>query len=49
LQHGAYSFADLGSRNGSWVNGQPVNEVALGPGDRIRIGSTEIEFQVRGG
>jgi hypothetical protein len=48
LQHGAYGFADLGSSNGSWVNGQPVNEVALGPGDRIRIGSTEIEFQVRG-
>jgi hypothetical protein len=48
LQHGAYSFADLGSRNGSWVNGEPVNEVALGPGDVIRIGSTEIEFQVRG-
>ncbi|MGH2456168.1 MAG: FhaA domain-containing protein [Candidatus Limnocylindria bacterium] len=48
LQHGAYSFADLGSRNGSLVNGQPVNEIALGPGDRIRIGSTDIEFQVRG-
>jgi hypothetical protein len=48
LQHGAYSFADLGSRNGSAVNGQPVNEVALGPGDVIRIGSTEIEFEVRG-
>lgn len=47
LQHGAYSLADLGSRNGSWVNGHQVNEVALGPGDVIRIGSTEIEFQVR--
>jgi hypothetical protein len=47
LQHGAYSFADLGSRNGSWVNGEAVSEVALGPGDLIRIGSTEIEFQVR--
>jgi FHA domain-containing protein len=47
LQHGAYSFADLGSRNGSWVNGHAVSEVALGPGDVIRIGSTEIEFQVR--
>jgi hypothetical protein len=47
LQHGAYSLADLGSRNGSLVNGQPVSEVALGPGDLIRIGSTEIEFQVR--
>ena len=48
LQHGAYSFADLGSRNGSNVNGQPVSEIALGPGDIIRIGDTEIEFQVRG-
>ena len=48
LQHGAYSFADLGSRNGSTVNGQPVTQIALGPGDVIRIGDTEIEFQVRG-
>lgn len=48
LQHGAYSLADLGSRNGSWVNGDQVTEMALGPGDRIRIGTTEIEFQVRG-
>jgi len=48
LQHGAYGFADLGSRNGSFVNGHQVNEIALGPGDVIRIGSTEIEFQVRG-
>ncbi|MEO8246692.1 MAG: DUF3662 and FHA domain-containing protein [Chloroflexota bacterium] len=48
LQHGAYGFADLGSRNGSFVNGQAVSEIALGPGDVIRIGSTDIEFQVRG-
>jgi hypothetical protein len=47
LQHGAYSFTDLGSRNGSFVNGQPVTQVALGPGDRIEIGETQIEFQVR--
>jgi Protein of unknown function (DUF3662)/FHA domain len=48
LQHGAYSFADLGSRNGSRVNGQPVQEVALGPGDVIQIGSTTLEFGVNG-
>jgi len=47
LQHGAYSFADLGSRNGSSVNGQTVSQIALGPGDLIRVGDTEIEFQVR--
>lgn len=48
LQHGAYSFTDLGSRNGSSVNGQPVSQIALGPGDIIEIGDTRIEFQVRG-
>jgi hypothetical protein len=48
LQHGAYSFTDLGSRNGSTVNGQPVSQIALGPGDVIDIGDTRIEFQVRG-
>lgn len=47
LQHGAYSFADLGSSNGSSVNGQPVSQIALGPGDVIQIGDTEVEFQVR--
>jgi FHA domain-containing protein len=47
LQHGAYGFTDLGSRNGSTVNGQPVSQIALGPGDVIRIGDTQIEFQVR--
>jgi hypothetical protein len=47
LQHGAYGFADLGSRNGSTVNGELVSQIALGPGDVIQIGDTEIEFQVR--
>ena len=48
LQHGAYGFVDLGSRNGSMVNGQRVQEVALGPGDIIQVGSTTIEFGVHG-
>lgn len=47
LQHGAYGLFDLGSVNGSLVNGQPVSEIALGPGDVIRIGDTEIVFGVR--
>jgi hypothetical protein len=46
LQHGAYGFVDLGSRNGSLVNGQQVQEVALGPGDVIQIGNTTIEFGI---
>jgi hypothetical protein len=46
LQHGAYGFADLGSRNGSAVNGHAVQQVALGPGDIIQIGNTTIEFGI---
>jgi hypothetical protein len=48
LQHGSFAFADMGSRNGSTVNGQAVTEVALSSGDLITMGSTEIEFAVRG-
>jgi hypothetical protein len=48
LQHGAYGFVDLQSRNGSIVNGQRVEEIALANGDRIRIGNTNMEFRLRG-
>lgn len=48
LQHGAYEFVDLQSRNGSSVNGRPVEGIALADGDRIRIGGTSIEFRLRG-
>jgi hypothetical protein len=48
VQHGAYGFVDLQSRNGSTVNGQSVDEIALADGDRIRIGNTNVEFRLRG-
>jgi pSer/pThr/pTyr-binding forkhead associated (FHA) protein len=35
---------DLASTNGTFVNGQRVEERALAPGDRIQIGSNEIAF-----
>lgn len=37
---------DLGSMNPATVNGQPVDEVKLRPGDRIEIGRTQFEFQL---
>jgi serine phosphatase RsbU (regulator of sigma subunit)/pSer/pThr/pTyr-binding forkhead associated (FHA) protein len=41
----AWTFQDLGSRNGSWVNGVEVQRpVTLKPGDRIRLGSSELVF-----
>lgn len=37
---------DLRSRNGTFVNGQRVNEAELKPGDRVRIG--QCEFVIEG-
>jgi pSer/pThr/pTyr-binding forkhead associated (FHA) protein len=36
---------DLGSTNGTVVNGQPVKEVQLRAGDRIRFGKVEASFE----
>jgi pSer/pThr/pTyr-binding forkhead associated (FHA) protein len=35
-------LTDLGSTNGTRVNGQRVREVVLGAGDRITMGDTVI-------
>jgi hypothetical protein len=39
-RRGGLLIADLGSTNGTWVNDRRVQEMALGEGDRIRIGDT---------
>jgi hypothetical protein len=39
-----YWIVDLGSMNGTLVNGKPVERVRLEDGDRITLGSTEIVF-----
>ena len=36
---------DLGSTNGTVVNGQPVKEVQLRAGDRIKFGKVEASFE----
>jgi pSer/pThr/pTyr-binding forkhead associated (FHA) protein len=38
---------DLGSNNGTFVNGNRVTEAQLHDGDIIRIGETEVEFTGR--
>ncbi len=35
---------DLGSRNGTFVNGQRVQRARVVPGDRIRLGATELRI-----
>jgi pSer/pThr/pTyr-binding forkhead associated (FHA) protein len=39
-RRGTLVLSDLGSSNGSFVNDRRVDSVALGAGDRIRIGTT---------
>ena len=46
---GTLVYADLGSTNGSRVNGVPVTEVVLGVGDRLEVGDTAIIVEVATG
>lgn len=41
-RRGTLVFTDLGSTNGSRVNGSRVTEVVLGEGDRIEVGDTVL-------
>jgi hypothetical protein len=47
-RRGTLVYADLGSTNGSRVNGVPVNEVVLGVGDRLEVGDTALVVEVAG-
>jgi transcriptional regulator with GAF, ATPase, and Fis domain len=44
LRDGRYVLADLGSSNGTFVNGIPVKERTLEHGDRIRVGDSVLMF-----
>jgi hypothetical protein len=39
---GVLVLCDLGSTNGTWVNGARISEVAIGVGDGIEVGGTSI-------
>jgi hypothetical protein len=45
---GQLVLADLGSTNGTRVNGHVVREAVVGPGDRIELGATRLEILDRG-
>jgi hypothetical protein len=47
-RRGTFVFTDLGSTNGSVVNGVRVTEVVLGDADAIRIGDCTLEVEVDG-
>jgi adenylate cyclase len=48
LVDGRYMLRDLGSLNGTYVNGERVGERVLNPGDELTMGSTKIIFDAEG-
>lgn len=44
-ENGDWWVRDAGSRNGSFVNGQKIDEARLTPGATLKIGSSEFEFR----
>ncbi len=41
---GAHRLVDLGSRNGTWVNGRAITDHPLAHGDRIAIGVYRLQY-----
>lgn len=42
---GKHLLRDLGSSNGTWVNGQPITQCVLRDGDVISLGGVEMVFE----
>jgi pSer/pThr/pTyr-binding forkhead associated (FHA) protein len=43
--NGGWVLSDLGSTNGTWVNGWRVDEAWIRSGDRVQLGAVELEFR----
>src|SRR5687768_6433391 len=48
LQDGTVSVVDLGSTNGTTVNGRPIDTARLHDGDRIGLGTSVLVFRQDG-
>jgi DNA-binding winged helix-turn-helix (wHTH) protein len=49
VQDGCTTLEDLGSRNGTWLNGQRINgPVTLSHGDVVTIGGVALTYHARG-
>ncbi|MFE3034984.1 FHA domain-containing protein [Streptomyces canus] len=44
LPDGSYDIVDLGSHNGTYLNGRPVTSAPLGPGDIVGIGHSAFSL-----
>ncbi len=45
-ESGAWILTDLGSTNGTFVNGRQIKSTAMHDADRIIVGTTNLEFQL---
>jgi hypothetical protein len=45
VRFGTLVYVDLGSTNGSFVNGVRVTEIALGPGDVVQLGGSALTIE----
>ncbi|HUG47751.1 MAG TPA: FhaA domain-containing protein [Candidatus Limnocylindria bacterium] len=45
VRFGTLVYSDLGSTNGSYLNGSAVTEIALGPGDVLQLGSSTLAIE----
>jgi pSer/pThr/pTyr-binding forkhead associated (FHA) protein len=45
IRLGMLVYTDLGSTNGSFLNGANVSEIALGPGDVLQLGSSTLTVE----
>ena len=48
VRGGSFWISDLGSTNGTLVNGEPVIDRELSDGDQIAIGQNTIRFTLEG-
>jgi len=46
---GGYALRDLGSTNGTFVNGQKIEQVRLNEGDLVVIADVELTYRISGG
>ncbi len=47
FEQGAWMLRDLGSSNGTFVNGRRVDELKLRDGDEIRVGASRLVFRTQ--
>ncbi|MDB5351340.1 MAG: signal transduction histidine kinase [Planctomycetota bacterium] len=48
VEEGGFRVVDLGSANGTFVNGRQIDQTPLRPGDQLRIGQTVMLFSEGG-